>query len=259
MYSDEKDFDANYEKLKKFAGYNPTKTMLSMTIGELAKEIEQGQITLPDFQRGLCWNNQQVVDLFNFMLLSKAPISTICLIEIGKRNDVSQLSFTTHEPILSDKNLYGCFSVIDGQQRLTAIYRAYSNDPSYNHIVLDLDKAKFLETKGIKHNQIPIGILYNKDNMVFSDYFESHYHFYPTAKTIDGSTLDIEWYQILLSIRNKFMQYSYNIQVGNDMNLDEQVDWFIKLNTAGSQLGNYKNLVDNVEQLNWVYLISLIV
>ena len=85
MYSDEKDFDANYEKLKKFAGYNPTKTMLSMTIGELAKEIEQGQITLPDFQRGLCWNNQQVVDLFNFMLLSKAPISTICLTEkIGR-------------------------------------------------------------------------------------------------------------------------------------------------------------------------------
>ena len=83
--------------------------------------------------------------------------------------------------------------------------------------------------------------------MVFSDYFESHYHFDPTAKTIDGSTLDIEWYQILLSIRNKFMQYSYNIQVGNDMNLDEQVDWFIKLNTAGSQLDNYKNLVDHAE------------
>lgn len=43
------------------------------------------------------------------------------------------------------------------------------------------------------------------------------------------------------------MQYSYNIQVGNDMNLDEQVDWFIKLNTAGSQLDNYKNLVDHAE------------
>lgn len=50
-----------------------------------------------------------------------------------------------------------------------------------------------------------------------------------------------------LNIRNKFMQYSYNIQVGNDMNLDEQVDWFIKLNTAGSQLDNYKNLVDHAE------------
>ena len=41
----------------------------------------------------------------------------------------------------------GSLSVIDGQQRISTNYQAYSNDESIQEIALDLTKGKFVNLK----------------------------------------------------------------------------------------------------------------
>ncbi|MDM6541411.1 hypothetical protein P7965_14060, partial [Staphylococcus aureus] len=66
----------------------------------------------------------------------------------------------------------GSLSVIDGQQRISTNYQAYSNDESIQEIALDLTKGKFVNLKEKKpsKNQIPVGVLYNKDPEVYTEY-----------------------------------------------------------------------------------------
>lgn len=135
----------NYDKFEAAINFNPTKRSQTMTIQDLNKRIEEGGLTVPLYQRGLSWNDDKAIALFNYQLFGKAPVAPISLNEIGTHDEVPQLNFISREQI--DGENQGKLSVVDGQQRLTTNYKAYSNDSSFEKIALDLSQSKFRKRK----------------------------------------------------------------------------------------------------------------
>ena len=214
------------KKLRDAAGYNPTKESRQLSIFDLCKMIDDQSLSLPLYQRDLSWTTEKCISLLNYQLLGKAPVSPISINVINDAsNSVPQVSFITREIIESYER--GQYSVVDGQQRLTTNYKAYSDDESFKDIVLDLGVGEFVRRKEVlRTNQIPVGCLMNRDDTVLFDFVNSH-----KAFSQDPNTLNL-----LLQIKNKIKNYNYTINSAKDLSEDEQIQWFEVLNNAGSRV-----------------------
>lgn len=191
----------------------------------MCQKIDSREISLPLYQRDLSWTLKKAVDLLNYQLLGKAPVSPISINIINNANDyVPQVSFIDRE--VMDNIVRGQFSVVDGQQRLTTNFKAYSNYDDFRNIVLDLIRGLFiLEESSIKKHQIPVGMLLNKEDKVFFDYINKK----STLKTPEVMSL-------LVQVRSKIRNYNYTINLAEDLSEDEQIEWFEVLNNAGSRV-----------------------
>lgn len=216
----------NSIKLQAATNLNPTKRSQTMTITDLCEKIENGSLTVPLYQRGLSWNDTKAISLFNYQLFGKAPVAPISLNEIGTNDDVPQLSFINRDVI--PDNHQGKLSVVDGQQRLTTNYKAYSNDDSFSNIVFDFTQAKFRNANNGRANksQVPVGILFNKNQQILTDYIYKNY------SANDATKL----FPVLVGIRAKILNYSYTIHIADNMTENEQIEWFEVLNNAGSKV-----------------------
>lgn len=204
--------------------FNPTRDSLCKTIKELCIEIDKNEIVLPLFQTAERWSIDKCIELFNFQLLGKAPVSPLSMNLIkDKNNAVKQISFLTRSSV---DDIKGCYSVNDGQQRTLTNYKAFKNNPDFHNIVLDITLGKFILIKeSIKDYQIPVGILYNELYSNFSNYTNNN------SILKDGDVKDL-----LLQVRSKFFNYTYTVNIAKDMTKDEQTKWFSVLNVAGSKV-----------------------
>ena len=105
-------------------------------IERLLTNMEEGEIKLPAFQRGFVWKQGQVLDLLD-SIANDYPIGTILL-------------WNSYEKLRSTRNIGGFLIperdpklpvqyVLDGQQRLTAIYALFCRN---RRIDSGLDKYK---------------------------------------------------------------------------------------------------------------------
>ena len=209
------------------ANLNPTKNSRQEYIFTLCEHIERNELTLPLYQRDLSWTLYKCVELLNYQLLNKSPISAISINIINNTSTefaVPQVSFIERELLL--ETVRGQMSVVDGQQRLTTNYKAYCNHPDLKNVVLDLGKGEFIiNTEDYRKNQIPVGILLNKDDTKLIDYTEKN-------KALSSPVV----VNALLQIRNKIKTYQYTINFATDLSEDEQINWFEVLNNAGSRV-----------------------
>lgn len=213
------------DELIQAASVNPTKKSTQMTIVEMCAKIENQSISLPLYQRDLSWTIEKCIDLLNYQLLGKAPVAPISMNVVNDTAAcVPQVSFIDRELIENVER--GQLSVVDGQQRLTTNYKAYSNHEDFRNIVLDLSKGKFIKSEmAIKTNQIPVGIILNKSDAVLFEY---------TNKK--SALRSPEVTNVLLQVRSKIKNYNYTINSAEDLNEDEQIEWFEVLNNAGSRV-----------------------
>lgn len=226
--SSEKGIEMNINKqLLEAANLNPTKNSRQEYIFTLCELIEKNELTLPLYQRDVSWTLAKCVELLNYQLLSKSPISAISMNIINnteKEFAVPQVSFIERE--LLSETVRGQMSVVDGQQRLTTNYKAYCNHPDLKNVVLDLGKGKFvINTEAYRNNQVPVGVLLNKDDNKLITYTEDN-------KALRSPIV----VNALLQIRNKIKTYQYTINFATDLTEDEQINWFEVLNNAGSRV-----------------------
>ena len=209
------------------ASFNPTEKSHKMTVLDMCKKIETLDITLPLYQRDVSWTINQSIELLNYQLLGKAPIAPISMNIILDTNDfVPQVSFVDRE-MLEEKDVEkGQMSVVDGQQRLTTNYKAYSNNDDFRNIVLDVARGKFLLVEGaFTRSQIPVGILLNKEDSIFYDYLAKN-----------NMMKDSALITTLVQCRTKIRNYYYTINQAESLSEDEQIEWFEVLNNAGSRV-----------------------
>lgn len=185
------------------------------------------QITLPLYQRDVSWTLKKAVDLLDYQLFGKAPVSPISINEINRisvGNLVSQISFIDRELINDNEILNAHLSVVDGQQRLTTNFKCFVNHPDFVNIVLDVSRAKFriIETSP-NDSQIPVGILLNEDEQLLEQYLAER-------------NLIAKLYPLLVNVRSKIHNYNYTINIAEDLTEVEQVEWFENLNNAGSRV-----------------------
>ena len=109
---------------------------------------------------------------------------------------------------------------------VTTNYKAYCNHPDLKNVVLDLGKGEFvINNEAFRKNQVPVGVLLNKDDKKLIEYTESN-------KALSSPLI----VNALLQIRNKIKTYQYTINFATDLSEDEQIDWFEVLNNAGSRV-----------------------
>ncbi|MDY6449536.1 DUF262 domain-containing protein [Acinetobacter faecalis] len=195
-----------------------------MTLIDLCTSIYEGNISIPLYQRDQSWQLNKAVDLFEYQLKGKAPVAPVSfnsLIEKGKR--VPQISFIERIPVDDIETVK--YSVVDGQQRLTTNLKACIDHKDFKKIIFDLNKGSFLLNKSdlLKKYQIPVGILLNFDEDIFYEY-----------------TRDLKLHKTdsknLRNIRSKIHNYMYTVHIGKDLDIQEQIEWFEKLNNAGSKV-----------------------
>lgn len=129
--------------------------------------------------------------------------------------------------VLQGEDKYGYLSVIDGQQRISTNYQAFINDESIRDIVLDITRGYFVDLKGkdTRKIQIPVGILYNKDPNVYTEYIRTNPHL---------AVFEVN--SLLNQVRTKFTNYFYTINYAQDLPGEDQIEWFDVLNLAGSRV-----------------------
>ncbi len=207
--------------------FNPTEKSHKMTVLDMCKKIEALDITLPLYQRDVSWTINQSIELLNYQLIGKAPIAPISMNIILDTNDfVPQVSFVDREMLKEGDVEKGQMSVVDGQQRLTTNYKAYSNNDDFRNIVLDVARGKFLLVEGaFTRSQIPVGMLLNKEDSVFYDYLAKN-----------NMMKNSELMTTLVQCRTKIRNYYYTINQAENLSEDEQIEWFEVLNNAGSRV-----------------------
>jgi hypothetical protein len=146
---------------------------LSKGIDHFIHAIEDGEIKIPDFQRGYIWNQGQIIELLDSIYQSY-PIGTFLL-------------WNSHEKLKAPRNIGGFLLpdsrpnypvdyVLDGQQRISTLYAVFcqgrEQDPAnakYNlkpemfDIYFDLDDEAFHHQSEInqRHKNLKINCLFD--------------------------------------------------------------------------------------------------
>lgn len=208
--------------------FDASKEKREINIRQLCEDIEEKKLVIPVFQTYIRWINEKVAELFNYQLHGAAPISPISVNLITKPEKVvEQMNFITRK-VLSGEEMKNKMSVADGQQRLSANYKAFVNHEDISNVVLDIRKGKFIvlnEGDELAVHHIPAGILYNKDTVIFKQYIKNN-KFLKQEEVKD----------ILEDVRRKHFSYTYVINVATDLGKVDQQKWFEVLNLEGSRV-----------------------
>ena len=133
--------------MKKDTVFNITQYPLNY----LMTSIDSGDIALPDLQRPFVWKNVKVRDLFD-SLYKGLPVGMLILWKINESNDEFQ-------PIgVLDKNTTPTKLIIDGQQRLTALYSVITGseviDSDYKQRSIKIAYNPFTEEFEVQNSSI---------------------------------------------------------------------------------------------------------
>lgn len=217
------------QNLLSMADKDPTKMTNPHSITQLNERIEQGRLVLPLYQRDLSWTKDKYVSLLNYELLGYAPVSAISANVINNpERAVPQVRFVDRELIPASEIKSGTISIVDGQQRLTTNYMAYTDNKEFQDIVLDLGRGMFIVrdlNKPLTNKQIPVGTLLYKD-------INKLYKFIQSSPSLAKPSVQ----SLLLQIRAKFNNYIYTMNYAEDLDEELQVNWFEVLNNAGSRV-----------------------
>lgn len=94
------------------------------SLGDWFLYIEKGMIKLPRFQRMEAWDRARITSFFN-TIISNLPMGVVLVLEVAGEEKFVCRYITTAEPQSGDKVTQ---HLLDGQQRLTAFWRAMHNN-----------------------------------------------------------------------------------------------------------------------------------
>ena len=152
-------------------------TPTAIKIDKIIRRIEEGEIKIPAFQRGFVWNQSQVIELLD-SIFHNYPIGSILLWSSKERlkstRDVGGFKIPEKDPD------YPVNYVLDGQQRISAIYAVfctdrtqlensiYKVDASIFDIYFDLDVKEFVPKSDLDgtHTNLHLNSLFDMNTFL---------------------------------------------------------------------------------------------
>jgi len=111
----------------------------SKTVEAWFSMIEQGQIRLPRFQRHEAWRPSQIAGLFENILRTPAlPVGVLLVLEVGDKELFHSRPIVGAPASTVRPNMH----LLDGQQRMTALWRSLTNDYADIKVFVRLLKEK---------------------------------------------------------------------------------------------------------------------
>lgn len=234
--------------MKREAVFNITHS----TINSLMMNIDNGDIALPDLQRPFVWNNIKVRDLFQ-SIYNGFPIGLLILWKINQNTG-------DFRPIgILDKNTTPSSLIIDGQQRLTALYSVIMGrdvlDKDYKEKRIKIAFNPFEEKFEVQNSSIKkdpkwvsnITEVFQGDIFTFmAKYFEKLEEKMPDLS-------DAEKIRIRNNINSLTGINSYqfsSIELLPTVDLEEISDIFVKINSQGKTL-NTSDFIFTLMSIYW--------
>jgi hypothetical protein len=201
-----------------------------LKVRELLEEIARGEVVLPEIQRAYVWTGQQVSKLLD-SLYREYPSGQILLWEANDLPVTKTLSGVAPpiEPPKSRPTI-----VLDGQQRLTSLYKALSTRSE------DLDVYFHLETEQFA--------LYNRrldaDPRWVSvrDIVNAKSHDLDVLQEIETRAADkhtknrSKLYLDRLQKLRRIGEYKFPIEIFKSDDYEEVTELFVRINSAGTRL-----------------------
>lgn len=124
------------------------------TLGVWFQNIQQGLLKLPRFQRFEAWDRGRITSFLN-TIINNLPVGVALALEVaGKEKFISRYIATSEPSILGPITQH----LLDGQQRLTAFWRAVHNNYEWETFfvyVTELDSSKNTPESGMEVCCIP--------------------------------------------------------------------------------------------------------
>jgi len=252
-----------------------------ITIFSAIEDIENHKILLPAIQREFIWSNTQIEWLYD-SLMRNYPISSFLFwrVDGDGKNQYKFYEFLqhyreryqTHNTEYDTSGLNDFIAVLDGQQRLAAIYIGLKGSYAYKlprlwwdnneysiptrHLYLNiLDKLKDQED----------GRLYDFNFLTEEKYNSEKEKWFKVGKILDLKNI-FEFNKFMDKNNYKDNQYSYeslsrlqeaihtdriiNYFLEKEQNLDKALNIFIRINSGGEPL-NFSDLIMSIAIANW--------
>jgi uncharacterized protein with ParB-like and HNH nuclease domain len=201
--------------------------IVNYTIYGIYSLIESGKIVVPNFQRRFVWSKSRVKKFLE-SIYKGYPIGIIIVLE----EEASRIKLISPQeslfPIVIDKmyeHNYLWF-VLDGSQRLAALYNSFFADETKLNFSFDLEKEEFILTSKASKSEkyVTLHSLYSPDEFLKFQKRISESHDYEL------------YYNRLLMLHNAFNEYQFPIQVISNASLNDAISIFEAVNTVGQRL-----------------------
>lgn len=219
--------------MKKETVFNITHYQLN----HLITNIDTGEIALPDLQRPFVWDNGKVRDLFD-SLYKGLPIGMLILWKINENNN-------EFKPIGLNKKTTPSKLIIDGQQRLTALYAVITGskiiDKDYKHKQIKIAYNPFEEVFEVQNVSIENDPLWISN---ITDIFKGNLFSFVNGfiDNLKEKRPDFEFDEgkVQDNISSlKTLETSYQIsaiELASSLDPEEVSEIFVRINSAGKAL-----------------------
>ena len=205
-------------------------------LGTLMSEFEQGYIRVPRFQRDFVWKRVDILKLLDSMY-NEYPIGTIFLWDApAEHNHLLRNIEELCQPPLSANQGYKF--ILDGQQRLTSLYAVIKglliDDEDYKKIVVDLhdeSRSTFVYKKPNNRNLVSVSDLLAYDTFaVYNDLPNDEHK------------------RRFTEIRSALNDYPFSVVAVSNMEINDAIDIFERINRQGRKLTRYDLIAASVSE-----------
>ena len=202
-----------------------------LKINRLQKQLEKYIFAIPKFQRDFVWNIKKAVQLVD-SIYNNYPIGTIMIWDSPKKNSFSLNHELTALPSYNPKN-QRIYFIIDGQQRLSVIYRISKGESIKNSLgkMVDFGNIYFSLEKNsgnrFFHYKSPDLDYYVNLYDVLSPHWRSKFSNYPLYKIKE-----------IKNCRDRILNYKVFFEKFYTNQVDEVRDTFIRINSLGTKVSS---------------------
>lgn len=204
------------------------------SLGRLMWGIAQGAIRIPRFQREFVWSRNKIIELLDSMY-KEYPIGTIFLWEAPPDfNHMLRTVTYLQQPPVERNKTYSL--ILDGQQRLTSLYAVVNGleieGENYGKIVFDLSADD--ENKLFRYRQPD-----NKRWVAVRDIIKNN-------NTVYDGLQEAEFRRNFNRCSQLLNTYPFSTVVVKDVDIDDAIEIFERINRAGKQLTRYDLITASV-------------
>lgn len=252
-----------------------------ITVAEAIRNIEQNRYLLPSIQREFEWKHEKIEWLFD-SIMRNYPISSFLFwrVEGETKQDFKFYQFIkeyrqrykTHNEEFNITGHNDFTAVLDGQQRLTALYIGLRGSYAYRTPRLREENSERVYPTRMLYLNLNNPLENEEDGRIFefkfltnSEYSANENKWFPVSK-IYGLSDDFEFNKYLDDNSLKENEFSYrslstlknvihskpiiNFFLETEQNIDKALNIFIRINSGGEPL-NFSDLIMSIAVANW--------
>jgi len=262
MNTIEDDLDSTIESLKNFS---PEERQLrhkikpeSYTIQDIINFVDKNEWALLDLQRDFIWKDNQIEDLLD-SLLRDYFIGTFLIVNVNSKNN----SFGARDIPNTNANLDNIKGLIlDGQQRITSLYKAIKPDKFSDikyYFYIDIKALMKYYASSERETNFKIIVKDNKkltDEKAYKKFYFPFYRMENYLEWINGLSNYIKenklikeenrtLFDLILgrTIQNFLIKPIPTVELPSDIDLNSLSEIFERINTKGTELNNFDLVV----------------